>query len=80
MPLPRLISGLSDIAASHPYETWLKNAQIMVYDLPLPKAANTNSVCRGITHLGNDIVALPRTREALRKRAEVMSDHRDALR
>ncbi|MFK9738635.1 glutamate synthase central domain-containing protein, partial [Escherichia coli] len=36
----------TEIAASHPYEAWLKNTQIMVHDLPLPKAANTNSVLR----------------------------------
>ncbi len=33
----------AELAASHPYETWLKNTQIRVHDLPLPKAANTNS-------------------------------------
>ena len=37
----------AELAASHPYETWLKNTQIRVSDLPLPKAANTNSVLRG---------------------------------
>ena len=36
----------AELAASHPYETWLKNTQILVSDLPLPKAANTNSVLR----------------------------------
>ena len=34
----------ADLAASHPYETWLKNTQILVSDLPLPKAANQNAV------------------------------------
>ena len=36
----------AELAASHPYETWLKNTQIRVSDLPLPKAANQNAVMR----------------------------------
>ncbi|MEQ1696855.1 MAG: glutamate synthase large subunit [Hyphomicrobiaceae bacterium] len=37
----------AEIAASHPYELWLKNTQILVHDLPLPKAANKNAAMRG---------------------------------
>jgi len=37
----------AEIAASHPYEAWLKSTQIRVHDLPLPKAANKNAVMRG---------------------------------
>jgi glutamate synthase (NADPH/NADH) large chain len=36
----------TELAASHPYETWLKNTQIRVSDLPLPKAANQNATIR----------------------------------
>jgi glutamate synthase (NADPH/NADH) large chain len=36
----------ADIAASHPYEEWLKATQIRVGDLPLPKAANQNALLR----------------------------------
>ena len=31
----------AEIAASHPYETWLKRTQIKVADLPLPSKANS---------------------------------------
>jgi glutamate synthase (NADPH) large chain len=37
----------AEIAASHPYEVWLKNTQIRVSDLPLPKAANSNAALHG---------------------------------
>ncbi len=36
----------ADIAASHPYEAWLKATQIRVSDLPLPVAANHNAMLR----------------------------------
>jgi len=36
----------SDLAASHPYESWLKATQIRVQDLPLPMAANQNALLR----------------------------------
>ena len=37
----------AELAASHPYATWLKNSQILVSELPLPKAANKNAAMRG---------------------------------